>query len=261
MVWETESAAVPQSFALIAGCSRLGDGFVLLAEGPEDEAYGLLFFDRDGKNMEIRSIHARGYAIAMACKQDTIHILLQAPADAGGAFFVLAVRRTGGQDAKKTVTTSADIVLSDLFAVGQNYLLSGSRYFGNKPPEAALVLKRFKEEKTHIQDIAAVKEITPCQTFLKEDRSVMLLGMNAGEDGQGDGRILCNTYSFLPQPVSPAAEAACLALQVPAAPCRAAFFLPPVFPAPGSASPPLSGAPANGPILPAWHLLPFSARF
>lgn len=123
MVWETESAAVPQSFALIAGCSRLGDGFVLLAEGPEGEAYGLLFFDRDGKNMEIRSIHARGYAIAMACKQDTIHILLQAPADAGGAFFVLAVRRTGGQDAKKTVTTSADIVLSDLFAVGQNYLL------------------------------------------------------------------------------------------------------------------------------------------
>lgn len=137
MVWETESAAVPQSFALIAGCSRLGDGFVLLAEGPEGEAYGLLFFDRDGKNMEIRSIHARGYAIAMACKQDTIHILLQAPADAGGAFFVLAVRRTGGQDAKKTVTTSADIVLSDLFAVGQNYLLSGSRYFGNKPPEAS----------------------------------------------------------------------------------------------------------------------------
>lgn len=90
----------------------------------------------------------------------------------------------------------------------------------------------------------------------------MLLGMNAGEDGQGDGRILCNTYSFLPQPVSPAAEAACLALQVPACrPCRAAFFLPPVFPAPGSASPPLSGAPANGPILPAWHLLPFCARF
>lgn len=146
----------------------------------------------------------------MACEQDTIHILLQTEIllqtqtqtqtqtqeEERNTFYLLTTHRADDQDAKKTfILTSPDTILYDMFVVNQNFLFSGSRYYGFKQPEAAFVLKNFEEDKTQIQVIPEINGIA--HPFLLEDQSIMVFGNNVDEDGNVDGRIICNTYSLL----------------------------------------------------------------
>lgn len=198
-VWEIENASLPAELYLITDFIQYGGDYVLLAADREGRESGLVFMDPGSGELDVKLIHEEGYAAAIACDQSAIHILMKVQDKENASYHVLTANRADDRIAKQEIALgSNDVTLSDLWIVEQGYLFSGSKQDGSKPPEAVLALKRFEDEKAEVQTIAAVKEILLSQTFLSADHTIMVFGIHAGDDGQGDGRIVCSKYALVP---------------------------------------------------------------
>lgn len=195
ILWEVESDEVSNTFNQIVDFCKLGEDYVLLASNSEGNGNGLVLIDRRDKHVEVRNLYQDGYATAIACSQDEIYVLLHKPQETLSSYCMVTTNREGGHETKQEIISkSEDITLTDMFIGNQSYLYTGSRYYGSKPPEV-VVVRLNQEGRIQIQDIAEVKD-TMSQTIVLPDNTIMVWGTNAGEDGQGDGRMICNTYSW-----------------------------------------------------------------
>lgn len=196
VLWEVESDQVPKALDQIVDFCQFGEDYVLLASSSEGNGNGLIFIDSRDKHVEVRELCHDGYATAIACSEDEICILLNKQQGTQSSYDVVITNRNGDKEAKQEVISkSEDITLTDMYVGEQGYLYIGSRHDGSKPPEVVVVQHNIQKEGVQIQDIADVKD-TMSQAFVLSDNTVMVWGISAGEDGQGDGRIICNTYSW-----------------------------------------------------------------
>lgn len=197
VLWEIESDRIPQGLNQIVDFCQFGKDYVFLVSNSEGNENGLVFIDRNGKSVEVRNLRHDGYATAIACNQDAMYVLLNEQQGELSSYYLVATNRNGDNDTKHVVLSkSADITLTDLFVSEQGYLYSGSRNYGSRPPEVVVVQHNIQTESIQVQDITEVKD-TMSQTIVLSNNTIMVWGIHAGEDGQGDGRIICITYSLL----------------------------------------------------------------
>lgn len=197
VLWEIESDRIPQGLNQIVDFCQFGKDYVLLVTNSEGNENGLVFIDQNGKSIEVRNLHHDGYVTAIACNQDVMYVLLNEQQGELSSFYLVTTNRNGDNETKRVILSkSADVTLTDLFVSEQGYLYFGSRNHGSRPPEVVVIQHNINTESFQVQDITEVKD-TMSQTIVLSNNTIMIWGICAGEDGQGDGRIICKTYSLV----------------------------------------------------------------
>lgn len=194
-VWEFQSP-IAARYDLITDSSWQGDTLVLLAADTDREQNEVISIQPGHSEPSLRTLAAKGHAVAIAHDSEHEYILLEQYRDELPSYQLAVTDRAGKQvDSLALVSSDSGIRLSDMKAASDQIVLLGAQTHADMQPDLVIALLDRKTHSLSTHHLPEIKDLGS-QMLLMDDNALLAAGVHAGSDGQADGKIILNRYEF-----------------------------------------------------------------
>lgn len=175
---------------------RTESGFLFLGKNAKNKTAHLIQYDFDGNLLWTKTYKINADAKKMSLWGDYVIVLadrLNAKKEHGSEY--LFCLNTNGKVVweKKLTEADSNITLDDIITLPNGYVLQGSREYGNRQPEALLLILDGECAPVKVIDVPYIK-VMMSQVRHTGDGKLYLFGLNSNSDGNTDGIIV---YSII----------------------------------------------------------------